>query len=720
MAGVERKFSFWETRRLARELKKRDRAIKKIIGMNDKYEANSVIIAKDVEKDQIVKELKATPVESLSDYKLGIRFGAFRDAGYTSIWDLKDKNAKQLDGIEGIGPKSAANTVYAVNDICKNVAENIKVRVDINNPTKKEVELVKTLYQAQKAKRLSDDVEYFYKESHDRIMSGVKDIAATRSWLVWQFTSKEKKEYIIERLSGIKEFAEDIYIKRTDEFISKAYEIKKVEHADYWKSFCNNSAGFYATLEKAKRRAEGKNSRLMDVQYTAIRNGLPEELAVAIAEVPLDLMGLSANLYPYQEYGVQYILNQGAVLLGDDMGLGKTLQAIAAMVSLRNNGATHFLVVCPASVIINWCREIEKFSDLSFIKVHGNHVEEDAIKWVSEGGVAITTYETLAKIEIPGDFRYDMLVADEAHYVKNPKATRTMQLLFFRQHTDRVLFMSGTPLENKVAEMVFLIGCLQPSVAREVSGTTNIAMAPDFRKKVSGVYFRRTKEDVLEDLPDKVEKEEWIELLPAEKKRYKALVYEENFMKLRQASWIIEDGEESSKLERLKELIEEYLMMGRKIIVFSYFTNTINTIMEAFPNEVYGPITGSIAPAKRQEIIDQFSDIIVGGVLLSQIQAGGTGLNIQAASVIIFCEPQLKPSIEEQAIARAYRMGQNNTVMVHRLLNVNTVDEQIIALLREKQEIFDAFADKSESGDESLEAVGIKKIIEAEKEKYKG
>lgn len=715
----DKKFSYWESRRLIKELKKRDREIKRIIGMQDRYEVDSVILAKDVEKDQIVRELQETPVDALSDYKLGIRYSAYKDAGYTSILDLKGLTLKQLERVDGIGPKSAENTAYAVADICNKTAENIKVRVNVQNPTEKEVALVKSLYQAQNARKLSDDVEYFYKETHDKLRSDLRTIAPTRSWLVWQFTPNDKKEFIIESLRGIKEFAEDIYIKRTDEFLQKEYEIKKAEHKYYWKLFVNNSAGFYATLEKAKRRAEGKLNRLKDVQYTAIRNGLPEELAVAISEVPLDLRGLSANLYPYQEYGVQYILNQGAVLLGDDMGLGKTVQAIASMVSLRNNGATHFMVVCPASVIINWCREIEKFSDLKFIKIHGSKIDVAAQSWYKDGGVAVTTYETLSKIPMAGDFRYDMLVVDEAHYVKNPKASRTMQLLYFRQHTDRVLFMSGTPLENRVSEMVFLIGCLQPNVAREVSGSTNINMAPDFRKKVSGVYFRRTKEDVLEDLPDKVEKEEWIELLPSEKKRYREFVYEENFMKLRQASWIIGNGEESSKLERLKELIEEYLLMGRKIIVFSFFTNTINTIMDAFPNEVYGPITGSITPARRQEIIDLFSDTIVGGVLLAQIQAGGTGLNIQAASVVIFCEPQLKPSIEEQAIARVYRMGQNNTVMVHRLLNENTVDEQIVALLKEKKELFDAFADKSESGDESLEAVGINKIMQAEKERYK-
>ena len=118
--------------------------------------------------------------------------------------------------------------------------------------------------------------------------------------------------------------------------------------------------------------------------------------------------------------------------------------------------------------------------------------------------------------------------------------------------------------------------------------------------------------------------------------------------------------------------------------------------------KVFGPINGSISTDKRQAIIDEFTAYEGPAILVSQIQAGGTGLNIQAASVIIFCEPQLKPSLETQAIARAFRMGQVNTVMVHRLLCQDTVDEQIVLMLENKQEIFDEFADKSESGKESV------------------
>lgn len=128
------------------------------------------------------------------------------------------------------------------------------------------------------------------------------------------------------------------------------------------------------------------------------------------------------------------------------------------------------------------------------------------------------------------------------------------------------------------------------------------------------------------------------------------------------------------------------------------------------------PINGSVSPQRRQEILDDFERAPAGTVLLSQIQAGGTGLNIQAASVVILCEPQLKPSIENQAISRAYRMGQTRNVLVYRLLCQNTVDERITDLLAQKQAAFDAFADKSEAAKESLEldAKTFGNIIEEE------
>jgi SNF2 family DNA or RNA helicase len=176
-----------------------------------------------------------------------------------------------------------------------------------------------------------------------------------------------------------------------------------------------------------------------------------------------------------------------------------------------------------------------------------------------------------------------------------------------------------------------------------------------------------------------------------------------NYMEARRVSWNVKDIRQSSKARRMMELIEEAAEDGRKTLVFSFFLDTIARVRELLGDRCIGPITGAVSPARRQEIIDEFDRAPAGTVLVSQIISGGTGLNIQSASVVILCEPQLKPSIENQAIARAYRMGQVRNVLVYRLLADDTIDERIIDLLAEKQAVFDAFADKSEAAKMSLE-----------------
>ncbi|MGI6014083.1 MAG: helicase-related protein [Oscillospiraceae bacterium] len=149
------------------------------------------------------------------------------------------------------------------------------------------------------------------------------------------------------------------------------------------------------------------------------------------------------------------------------------------------------------------------------------------------------------------------------------------------------------------------------------------------------------------------------------------------------------------------ESVNEAESEGRKVIVFSFFLDTIRKVSMLLGDRCTNPINGSVTPQRRQEVIDEFDKAPAETVLVVQIQSGGTGLNIQSASVVILCEPQFKPSIENQAISRAYRMGQTRNVLVYRLLCEGTVDEKIVSTLESKQAIFDAFADKSVAAMES-------------------
>lgn len=700
--GNERKMSFLDAWRVKREAKKEEKRLKKLVGIDKEYTSKVKSDSEKLLSRQIEEDLKNIPVDELSKAKEGIRVQALKDAGIKNIYQLKNMSYSRLEAIKGVGEVSAKAIVKNVKLVEQSAVSNATVRINADKPSSHDEQLVTDLYKLRKTKSISNDAEQLYEENHDEIKDLIKKSKPARNFISWSLASKEKREIAVQSLDALKSKIEADYSDNINELYLRKKEELKAKHEEIWRDYRGNAAGYLTTLERTKDK-KASEEELKHTEEVAIKNGLPEELAVAIGNLPVDFKGLKIELRRYQEYGVKYIINQGAVLLGDEMGLGKTAEAIGAMVALHNTGATHFLVVCPASVLVNWIREVEKFSNLTTHKLHGKTLESAYEAWLIEGGVAVTTYETLDKIELPDDFTYSMLVVDEAHYVKNPKAERTQNLLYVRQRTDRVLFMTGTPIENNVEEMCFLIGCLQPEVAKTVYGSTSLAMAPDFRRKVSTVYFRRTREDVLNELPEKVENEEWLELTKAEKDLYKTFVDDEGYSKQRQVSWLIENPAESCKGQRLLEIVEEYTENNRKILIFSFFINTIEKVIKICSDyKVFGPINGSIGTDKRQAIIDEFTAYEGPAILVSQIQAGGTGLNIQAASVIIFCEPQLKPSLETQAIARAFRMGQVNTVMVHRLLCQDTVDEQIVLMLENKQEIFDEFADKSESGKESV------------------
>lgn len=230
-----------------------------------------------------------------------------------------------------------------------------------------------------------------------------------------------------------------------------------------------------------------------------------------------------------------------------------------------------------------------------------------------------------------------------------------------------------------------------------------LSAAPQFREKVAPVYYRRKREDVLTELPELIESKEWCTLLPNEEQLYEQAVLGKHYADARRVSWSVDDLHDSSKARRLLEIIEEAEAEERKVIVFSFFLDTIRKITLLLGNKCLNPINGSVTPQRRQEIIDEFDSAPAGTVLAAQIQSGGTGLNIQSASVVVICEPQFKPSIENQAISRAYRMGQTRNVLVYRLLCENTVDEKIMSTLESKQAIFDAFADKSVAASQSIE-----------------
>lgn len=643
---------------------------------------------------EALKILQGVPVEELNREHSGIRVKTLRESGFATIADIHGASEYQLAAVHGISEEAASTVKEIAREFADRAAERVRIRLSADNRSREATGLITAIY----AHRLHDAKREELRElsgSRKRDISRNADtLRHAGSSLDWLFLSEEARTHIRQAYRELNGLLTGDYARQADLLLAILGSKAPRDAGTAWRDFEQNSIAYYTLLEEVVPGILGNDDSLY---------GLPEELAREIQEEGFFPDGLLCTLRRYQEWGVKYILHQERVLLGDEMGLGKTVQAIAAMVSLRNTGATHFVVVCPASVVANWCREIAKHSKLRVTKVHGADRAAALNAWMQTGGVAVTTYETTGFFKLPEDFEFQMLIVDEAHYIKNPEARRTGNVKRLCGHTQRLLFMTGTALENKVDEMIALIGILQPQIASALHSMAFMSTAPQFREQVAPVYYRRKREDVLTELPELIESREWCTMSPQEESVYEQAVLARNYPAARRVSWNVEDLTHSSKAARLTELLEAAEEEQRKVIIFSFFLGTMDAVRSLLGNKCYGPINGSVSPQRRQEIIDEFDKAPPGSVLLAQIQSGGTGLNIQSASVVVICEPQLKPSIENQAISRAYRMGQSRNVLVYRLLCEDTVDERVTELLEQKQAIFDAFADKSVAAEQSME-----------------
>lgn len=696
------------TKRFIKEAAKIDAELQEIITSEDLQRQSAQNAAKQLYNERIRKTLEEMDIEHINNGKQGIRVSLLRAKGIENVYQASQLSFQKICNIEGLGEQSARKILEIVKQITKNTKDTIQIRIQIDNPHKVDDDLVQALYTMIHSHPIREQCSVLYKNNHAELIKELKLAKKALNGLGWIFKSRTKKELIISAI-------ENIGLRLSGEFgnvdlLNSWNEIENASLQTCWEDYQSNASVYYTELEKLGLNWEKQNTTPC---------GLPAQLTAEIEAQPLDLRYLKTTLRNYQTFGVKYIVHQKKSLLGDEMGLGKTVQAIAAMAALTVEGKSHFMVVCPASVLINWCREIQKFSTLEVTKVHGND-EEALLYWRENGGVAVTTYESISRFVLPEKFKISMVVADEAHYVKNPDTQRTKALMKMLERTDYTLFMSGTPLENRVEEMCFLISCLQPEISRQLEQVKFLSTAEQFRQQIAPVYLRRTREEVLQELPDLMEKEQWCILGEQEKKIYEQAVLSENFMAIRQVSWQVDDLGNSSKASRLLQLCDQAKEQKRKVIVFSFFRGTLQKVTELLGARCMEPITGAISPQRRQEIVDEFTKAEDGAVLVSQVQAGGTGLNIQSASVIIFCEPQIKPSIENQAISRAYRMGQVRDVLVYRLLADDTIDEQIMELLKNKQLQFDSFADESVVGEESLkpdESAWISKMVEEEKKR---
>jgi len=582
-----------------------------------------------------------------------------------------------LASIPGIGDLSAARIAGAARTLWQTTFEEMPVRIDVS---RRQPETTKLLRCLGKWLAFRDSAKTL---SKDRILARqLKPLANASSVASLLLLGANSHQDLKAAVSAVHEL-----MKRAE-----SIDPSRETGGDPWDGFLRRPADYFALLAELGFITENEEK---------VHGELPQEIVTAVRALELRGDHLHVSLRGYQSFAARFALVQKRVLIGDEMGLGKTIEALAVLAHLKATGKTHFLVLCPAAVVTNWMREVESKTTLAAHRLHGYERDTAARNWRRRGGVAITTYESLGWFtRLTPAVSVDCVISDEAHALKNPAAQRSRRSAEILAKSRHAVLMTGTPLENRVEEFRQLISYLRPDLTSQVPD-----FAPRrFRKQVAPAYLRRNTTDVLTELPERIDVDEWVAPSASDLATYRTAVASGNFMAMRQAAM---QGPESSKVERLLELVEEAEDNGHKVIVFSYFRQVLGTLSQLIPGKVFGPLTGSVTAAARQIMVDDFTRARGGAVLLSQVVAGGVGLNIQAASIVILCEPQLKPTMEEQAIARAHRMGQVRTVQVHRLLSEEGVDARIVELLAKKRALFDEFARHSETAASAPEAYDL-------------
>ncbi|WP_042373032.1 DEAD/DEAH box helicase [Streptacidiphilus neutrinimicus] len=682
-----------------------------------------------VRDQQVAGELEEVPVARLNQVTEGrLRVGVLETAGFGTVGAVHRAELYDLLRVPGVGRSTASQAKAAAQALARAAIEATAVRLDPDRRTESATELIAALYPfvqagptlpaaCEQAKALASTLEPLLHAA-----------APARSRAQWWFTSAARRAAARDALTSLETVLAVAHGGGAGEAFAQAVTdlLRRPASADEaWWEFATRPVEFYTVL--------GQLAETGPLDAAAAEGHLPDELAAQVRAQVLDVTGLKVSLRGYQAFGARYALARRKVVLGDEMGLGKTIQAIATLAHLAAQGERHFLVVCPASVLVNWLREIEARSTLAAFRLHGPDREIAYRAWHERGGVAVTTFEGLRHLGADraageGDLVVPaMTVVDEAHYVKNPTAQRARHVAALVDRSERALFLTGTVMENRVGEFRNLVGYLQPELAVELRDGDHVAGAAAFRRAVAPAYLRRNQQDVLTELPEVVHTDEWTEFSPADAAAYREAVLAGNFQAMRRAAYATPG--QSAKLDRLGELVREASAVGEKVLVFSFYRDVLHAVEQWLAVDrgpvpaLFGPLSGGTSAGARQEIVDAFTTCGGSAVLLSQIQAGGVGLNLQAASVVVLCEPQVKPALEQQAIARAHRMGQTRRVRVHRLLTPDSVDQRVLTLLGHKERLFDAYARRSDAAELSPEALDVadtslaRQIIEEEQQR---
>jgi len=465
---------------------------------------------------------------------------------------------------------------------------------------------------------------------------------------------------------------------------------------------------------------------------------------------------LQADLREYQTAGYGWLARLAhwgiGGVLADDMGLGKTVQALGILLDRAKNGAA--LIIAPTSVGSNWQRETERFAPSLRPLLYREHDRQALIDAAGPGDLIITSYQLLQRdVDRFSARAWNTIVLDEAQFIKNFQ-TKTAQAV--RQiQADWHIALSGTPLENHLGELWSLMRTVSPGLlgswdrfrknfAEPIERHNNRDRLQALGRVVRPFILRRTKKEVLSELPERTEIVRLAELSEPERKKYDAARLAalteltkpttggetDQQMRIRVLSWLTRLRQlschprlvdkrwdkSSAKLDLFMEIVAELREGEHRALVFSQFVQHLSLLREALDKQgiTYQYLDGATPAAKRQEAVDRFQ-AGEGDLFLISLKAGGTGLNLTAADYVIHMDPWWNPAVEDQATDRAHRLGQQRAVTVYRLVARDTIEQQILALHEDKRELISGVLDGADragrmSTDELISLIRLSQI----------
>ena len=441
--------------------------------------------------------------------------------------------------------------------------------------------------------------------------------------------------------------------------------------------------------------------------------------------------------FPYQFEGIAFLYPRQTAILADEMGLGKTMQAITAVrLLLRRGEVGNVLLICPKPLVTNWLREFEQWApEVPVMAIEGDHAKRNWQWNLADVPVRIANYEAVLRDIKPrplvapdsnGDCatdgrgfmdspHFDLVILDESQRIKNRSSSTSQVVCSISRR--RSWALTGTPVENSVDDLLGIFEFLAP-------GFLSPEMTPrSVGRSISEYILRRTKDEVLSDLPPKLVHDAPLDLTPQQRESYrmaeekgvvrltelgKSAAIQHVFelvLRLKQICNFDSATGASAKYERLEADLEEIAQSGRKAIVFSQWVSTLRILARRL--ERFGPLEyhGQIPSARRDGVIQQFREDPSKHVILMSYGAGGVGLNLQFVNYVFLFDRWWNPAVEDQAINRAHRIGVDGPVNVTRFIVADTIEERIDAILKEKRELFDTIF----SGTEDRRKLGLTK-----------